>query len=144
MWPLNWFQIGGGAIAAFTLSWMLHSLDVNRIEANQREATQEQIATDTKACTKDKKTTEDVNNETIKRNQTLAARLAKLNKLQPQRCIPLPATNTASGDHAATGDKGLPRTDGIAAYAFFDYAGDAERVGIALDECQAFIKKERE
>lgn len=104
---MNWLQIGLSAAAAFALSFLLHTVDVNRLEKKHEKAIAAQIAADTEACNNDKAIAKGANDDLLK---SCTDRLTKLNavRLQPARCVnvsPSKQTQPASrGDSSGRAD----------------------------------------
>ena len=136
----NWKTILG-VIATASIAWMLHSLDVNRIEAAQREALAEQVKVDTNVCNADKAITEGVSNDYQKKVTDLGNQLAALKLREPSRCISVSPAKPSCRGNASPKSSEPSGTDGVTSYALYDYASDAEKYRIQLISCQDFISK---
>lgn len=138
MFPLNWFQVGGGALAAFALSWLLHTVDVGRIEAGQKKALTDQQTVLEKHCADDKQLTEE-NSRAYKNNMDiLADRLIALKRVQPARCVMPVAGETGGGPSSPFTDEHA-RPDGVSTDALLDYGADCERLRLQVISLQSFI-----
>lgn len=138
---LKYWQIGAGAVGAFVLAWMLHSLDVNRIESNQRDALAAQETKLAAACEASKAITTEVSNAYQDQIADLNAKLLSVKRLRPSRCIALSAPVPAGGRDATPTGAEPARTDGINSDALYDFAGEAEKYRLQLIACQKFIVK---
>ena len=140
----NWLQ---GAIVALVIggiSFGLHSVDMSFVQKKHvAELTAQKAALEAR-CEAEKKITEDTANELQNKIDALTSRLATVKRMHPATCIPILA-DAARVDDATTKDAGLPRQDakphGVSSDALFDYAADAEAVGLRLDACQSFVRK---
>lgn len=137
---LNWIQIGGGAIAAFALSWLLHTVDVDRIEAEQQAALTAQEEKLHAECANDKAITKGVDDDLQAKNTALTRRIGELKRVQPSTCI-VPAPNPSVSGNAAPGGTVSAGAHGITTNALYDFAFDAERYRLQLIACQDFISK---
>lgn len=114
---LNWISIGGGAVVAFALSWLLHTVDVDRIESNHRNEMAQQERLLVNRCNDEKKTTKEANDALQSQLSIIGKRLAA-SKLQPTKCMPISssvAEHTAGGGEHA-GSNGLS-TDWLYSFA---------------------------
>lgn len=135
---IKYWQVGAGALAAFAISWMLHMIDVTRIENNWRDKMEAAIADVAKACADSKKLTEENDREYTKQIDDLGRKLAAAKRMQPTRCIVPVAGQAGVGDGRAAGDK-LHRQNGVTSDALFDFAGECERLRVQVISLQSFI-----
>jgi len=137
---LNWIQVAGGAVAAFALSFLLHTVDVNRIESNHRAEMAKQKTDLETAFAADKKLTEENSRAYQKQVSNLTRKLADAKRLLPSRCV-VPVTGQASGgNRGATGGINA-RLDGVSSDALIDYAGECERYRLQVISLQDFINQ---
>lgn len=109
-------------MAAFFLSYLLHTVDIDRIEAKQRIELAEQQAALNKQCDDQKKLTNETNDALQKDRDTIAAKLAASKRLQPTRCV-VPTTGVANntsggGKHAGS--------YGVTSDALYEYSAECE------------------
>lgn len=123
MFPvLSWIQIGGGAVAAFALSFLLHTVDVNRIEVSWQKKLDEQKIELEKKCKDAQEITKRGNDDLQNQYNVIAIKLANARRLQPARCV-VPVTSkivspASGGEHAGQ--------NGVTADALYEYAADCE------------------
>lgn len=140
MFPFNYLQGAIVAIATAAIAFGLHSLSVSWIEVKHEKQLTAQAASLKKECDAEKKITEEVSYELQNKISDLDRRANEFKRLRPD-CIPI-ITHAASRDNDAKGDAGFSGSnEGVNSEALFDFAADAERVGLQLDACQGFIKK---
>lgn len=91
---MKWLQIGISALAAFAISWMLHTIDVNRIEKKHEKAINDQIAADTLACDNAKAIAKGANDDLLK---SCDSRIKRCNaiRMQPAKCVNLQPSEQA-------------------------------------------------
>lgn len=122
----------------------LHSLSINRIERTQEKALADLQIKIEERCEAEKKLTEGIAHDLQSKVSDLNSRVANLKRLRPSNCVPI-TPDAARVRNEKTGDAGLPRSNGgalgIESDALFDFARDAEEVGLQLDACQDFIEK---
>jgi len=128
------------ALAVSALAYFLHTWSVARIEAHNAQALDDQKEALNGQCQKDKLITEETSREYQTQVADLRTQLAIVKRVQPNRCVPTVA-RPASGRDANADHPGLPGADGVFTDDLYDFAADAEEVGLRLDACQAFIKK---
>lgn len=134
----NWKTLVG-MFGTAALAYLLHTVDVDRIEAQQRAAITAQQDADKTKCDNAKKITEGVSHDYQVKLSSLSAQLASIKRLRPARCIAVPITSPATGRDAAPSGAELPRQDGITSDALYDFANAAERVRLQLVGCQSFV-----
>jgi hypothetical protein len=137
---INWVQIVGGAVAAFALSWLLHTVDVNRIDKNWQEKLDTQKAETEAACLKDKKLTEENSREYQSKLSDLAGKLAAVKRVQPARCV-VPVAGKAGGGDATAPANVNAGLDGVGTDSLFSFAGECEQYRIQVITLQDFINK---
>jgi len=136
---MNWIMVAIGAVPALALSFLLHTVSVNGIEAKQRDALAEQHKTLTEQCQADKKLTEDANVKYQSELDALNGKLAAVKLRKPARCVPV-TTVTPKRPDAATTPAKLLGPYGLDSGWLYDYAGDAERERLKVIGLQKFIK----
>lgn len=123
MFPsLSWIQVGAGAIAAFALSFLLHTVDVNRIEKMWQGKLDDQKIALEKQCKADQAITKGINDDLQKNYDSIARKLATVKRVQPARCI-IPTTSEA---FVAPGGSGHAGQNGISTDWLRDYAAECE------------------
>lgn len=137
---MKWItHIGVGAAVA-VVAFLIHSFLVNRMEKSHAEALAALRTKLVSECdTQQKQTLEDGN--ALEANLVRAR--AELNRLRNQSntCI-VPRSESIGGTSGPSNDPGLSATYGITAFALREFAFDAEEVGLRLDACQAFLRRE--
>lgn len=129
------------ALAIGTLAWLLHMVDVNRIEARQRDALQEQATALQEQCNADKKLTEGVENDYQKQVNALNGTIDALRLRKPARCVPVRVAVPAKRPDATTPEPKLPIGDGIGSEYLIDYAARAEECRLKLMGLQGFVNQ---
>lgn len=132
----NW-RFFAGAATAFAVAYMLHSLDINRLENRQRAELAAAVQKANEQCQKDKQLTTEVSHGYQIKITALNSQLAAY-KLRPSKCIVPVAVPTARHD-AATACPVIPGAHGVPSDSLYDYAGDAEKTRLQLLSCQGFI-----
>ncbi len=110
---LKYWQIAVGSIAAFGLSWLLHTIDVDRIEVAKRAAI-EQLKIE---CMAQQNALKEKNDD-LQKNLAINAANAVKYKRMSSRCI-LPATGSSQ---PATGGAGHAEANGISSDWLRDFA----------------------
>jgi hypothetical protein len=127
-------------ILTAALAYVLHSLDVYRLEDQQRNALTELADNDKKQCDADKKITEGVSHDYQAQLSNLSTQLANLKRVRPSRCVAVSVASPASGRNASPPTGQLPNPNaGVTSDALYDYAAEAERTRLQLIACQQFI-----
>ena len=130
-------------LATAALAFLLHSLDVYRIEAQHRVELEAQAKSLDAQCLKEKAVTEGVSNDYLEKLHALNSRYDSL-RVQHGRCVSVAASKPAVRDNATAAAE-LPRQDGksvgLTSDALFSFARDAEHVRLQLLGCQSFITK---
>lgn len=135
---LRYWQPIAAAIATASIAYLLHTVAVNNIEADHRQALADQKAAIEKQCAADKQLTEENSRAYHKDLKTLADRLAAVKRVQPTRCV-VPIAGEAgsglgipsSGEHAGQ--------DGVTTDALYDFAGECEAFRLQIISLQSFI-----
>lgn len=139
----NWKWIAS-VVAAATLTgylaWNLHSWDVERINTKHEKALVAQAKALDDKCTADKQITTEVTNEQLRQIAGLNDQLAALKRVRPNRCVAV-VPGSARDGHAAAQDEKLPHAHGLFTDDLYQFAYDAEEVGIQLDSCQDYIRR---
>lgn len=138
MLPFSWTQMGFGAVAAFALSFLLHTLDVHRIDAAWQIKLAAQKANIETKCADDKRLTEENSLEYENQINDLASKLAAAKRLRPSRCI-VPATGQAAVGNRAAAPNKYAGLDGINSDTLIDFAGECEHYRIQIKSLQGFI-----
>ncbi len=140
---LRFWQLAVGAIGAFGLSYLLHTVDVDRIEKKQRDVLAAQAIELTTKCDSDKKITLEASNDLQSKISALNSELISVKRLHPSSCIvPVrPADATRCNDGAAARKKPPTADAGVTSDALYDYAGEAEKYRLQLISCQGFVRK---
>lgn len=136
--PLNWIPIGIGAVAAFALSWLLHTVDVGFIEARHKTELTAQENALHEACDKDKAITKEANDELQNQVNIIARKLTAAKRVRSDCIVPLassPQPTPSGGEHAGT--------HGVTSDALFEYAADCETYRQQRITLEGFIKLER-
>lgn len=128
------------ALGVGALAWLLHTVDVGRIEARQRTALTEQAATLAEQCNADKKLTKETEDGYQKRIAGLNSDINALKLRKPPRCVPVTAKPSVR-PHAATPEAKLSGGDGIDSGFLIDYAGRAEECRLKLIGLQGFVSQ---
>lgn len=139
IWILKNWAVILSSMATAALSYMLHSLDVNRIESNHRQELSKQATALNNECAKDKAITEGVSNEYQKHLGDLNKRYNAL-RVQHSRCVAV-STSGAPYGHNATPTGGLSKQNGVTSESLLEFARDCEQVRGQLIGCQSFLKK---
>lgn len=138
---LSWLQIGLGAAAAFALSWLLHTVDVDRIEAAQRAALEAQSKSLNDACEKDKALTKDANDGLQKQYSIINTRRDVIDGVLLPNCtayVPAYSSKPVAAGQQHAGQHGLS-TKWLKHYAAQCETYRQERVAL-----EAFISAERQ
>ena len=135
----NWKSILA-MIATAGLCYLLHALDVNRLEAKERSDLSAQQMTLENKCKADKAITEGVANDYQKKADALTLQFNALVGVQHSRCVAVATAKPAAGNHGkAPGAKLSGQNAGVTSDALFAFARDAEQVRLQLLSCQSFI-----
>lgn len=137
---VSWIQIGIGSIAAFALSWLLHTVDVNRIDNNWQDKLDAQKVEILKSCADDKKLTEDVSHDYQNKLAALNKQLSTIKLHQPSRCV-MPIAGKASSGTGGDSKGKYVGQDGVDSDALYDYATTCEHYRLQVISMQDFISK---
>lgn len=129
----NWLIALAGAIPAAIISWLLHTVDIDRIEKKAQTQQEDLRAADKKQCDTDKSITKEANDALQKDHDNIAARYAQLMQ-QPQTCVPIsnPSQLSRSGKSGHAGQNGVPSG------ALRQYAAECEQYRRTLKICITF------
>lgn len=128
-------------IATAGLAYLLHTVDVDRLEAEQRQAIIDQKTADTKSCNDDKAITEGVSHAYQDKLSALTDQLNTLQRVRPNVCIHI-AAKPAAGHNAASGTTKPADTHGtVDSASLYDFAGESEKYRLQLLGCQQFINE---
>lgn len=136
----NWKSILA-VVATAALCYLLHTVDVNRIEADQRAAIAAQQKADGKQCDAEKQVTKDANDALTTARDDLARKLATLKLQHPAACVPVsrPSEVLNRGDRPAGRDEHGLSTDWL-----YDYsASQCSTYWRQLKVCDKFLDDER-
>jgi hypothetical protein len=141
LWVISNWKVILAVVCTAVLGYLLHAVDVARLEAKQRAAITDQVATDTKSCNEAKKITEDVSNDYRQKSETLATQLADAVSLRKSQCV-IVSTTGSSCRNNGTAQTGKPTSqDGVTATALLNLAAEGEGYRLQLSACQDFITK---
>ena len=136
---LNNWKVILAVVATVALAYLLHTVDVDRIEAKQRAALVDQATKLQGQCDADKAITMGVSNDYQKKLDVLNDQLAALRVREPNRCITVSTSVATAGRHGAAGAGQHAGQNGVTAQTLYDFAGEAERYRLQLISCQQFI-----
>ena len=134
----NW-KVILAVIATAALAYMLHTVSVYRLEAQQRAALTDQATKLQGQCDADKAITKGVSDDYQKKLDVLNDQLDALRVREAARCIAVSTPVAASGRHGTAGTAKPAGQNGVTAQTLYDFAGEAERYRIQLISCQLFI-----
>jgi hypothetical protein len=132
-----------GAIISAVISFYIFTARMDVLRLDQQKALSVQASSYIQKCNADKKITEDVQNETQTRINSLNDQLASLKRLRPAKCVPV-LSGPAGQHNGTTGSGKLPISNGLRSEWLYDFSGRCESTRIELIGCQEFIKKERQ
>ena len=95
MWFLSNWKVILSFISTAALAYLLHALDVDRIEKKQERAIASQVSEDNKKCSEQKQITQEVSNEYERKISALNDELASVKLREPTRYI-MPITKPTS------------------------------------------------
>ena len=137
---LNWLSALAGAIPVAIIAWLLHSVDVNHINAKHEAALIAQRVEDQKQCDMDKNLTKEANDALQKDRDTIAARLNSLLMQHPAGCVmPVPHSSqlpsSGKGKHAGqNGGRAGVSTDWLR-----EFAAECEGYRTEVEACTKFV-----
>lgn len=137
---ISWLQIGIGAGAAFALSFLLHTVDVYRLEDKQRDAIAAQIAADTASCDKDKNLTKETDDGLQNQFTVIANKRDAGNGVQLPSCTP---TLSGVSANTPTGGSEHARQNGLRTRWLRSYAAECETYRQERIALENFIAGER-
>ena len=137
---LRYWEIILAAIVTAATAWMLHSVDVQRIESKNRAALATQQAALEEECASDKRITEESSREYESKINALSVRLNNSKRMRENYCI-VPIASPTNGGLGVAPAGGHVRSHGVPVEEFYDYAGTCERLRIQVISLQDFIDK---
>lgn len=127
-------------IATAALAYLLHTVDVDRIEANNAATIKTQIESDTKTCATAQNITKGTDDAlTSKTNGLDTDYLAALNSLREQSAASHNSPAASGVNHGTACPSIHVCKNGVDAGALLSYAKDAEHYRLQLSSCQSFI-----
>lgn len=133
---LSWIQIAGGAAAAFALSFLLNTVEVDHIEAKQRQALADQKTQLEQKCKDDQAITKGANDELQKKYNSIAGKLAASKRLQPAHCIIVASSGETISAGSGVGHAGQ---NGISTDWLYEYAAECETYRTQRISLEKFI-----
>lgn len=137
---LRYWEIVLAAIVTAAIAWMLHSLDVQRIESKNRAALATQQAALEEECALNKRITEESSREYESKINALNIRLNNSRRMRENYCI-VPIAGPTNGGLGVASSRGHVGSHGVPIEEFYDYAGTCERLRIQVISLQDFIDK---
>lgn len=134
----NWLTFGLGVAMASALAFLLHTVDVDRLERDHASALLLQQSKDEKSCEIDKAITQEANNEMQKNAANTAVERGNAERLHPSTCIVVPTAQQANAGAAAAG---RAKAHGTTTGAFRDYAADYKTCQNELNTVWGFVDK---
>lgn len=131
----RWIFAVLGAIAAFLVAFLLHTLAVNAMEAAHEKELNTLSDTMKKSCNDAKAITERRSNELQGNYDRISADRDRLLK-RPERC--LQPTSPRRGDNG-TGETGRAAENGISSGWLYDFAAERDKIAAQLTACQGFV-----
>jgi len=133
----NWKVISAAALA-FAMAYMLHSIDINRIEAKHKQALAAQVIFDITQCSNSKQPTKEGNENYQKLIADRDATIASLSK-RPARCL---YVNRAAND-PKSGSIQPGEGNGLPSEVLYRFSGFCEADRAGLDTLQQYNEKVR-
>lgn len=140
IWFLANWKIVASSVATFGLCLMLHTLDVNRIEANQAEEITKVKAAIAAECTKAQAITEKVSHGYQTKLSALNSRLAAAHRMRDNSCVSVKIDPASRHDATAPREKSFGRD--VGSDRLIEIAGKGEKYRLQLISCQQFINLE--
>lgn len=137
---MNWFPVILGAAVSFLICLGLHSLDIDRIEAKQKEALASQIQYDLRQCDADKQITKGVADDIEKQRNALSDQLTAL-KLRHKSRIVMPSTGRAISPDDPGKQNINVGTNGLSTDWLYDFAGQGTTYQNTVTNWQDFYSK---
>lgn len=135
---LRYWQPLLASIATACVAWMLHSLDVGRIENKNRTALAAQQTALEEKFASDKKLTEESSRDYQIQVDALNLKLVDVKRMRPNHCI-TPITGEADSSNGSSSIGKHGGQDGVSTDALYEYAGTCERLRIQVISLQDFI-----
>lgn len=140
MFLLRYWEIIVAAIVTAATAWILHSMDVQRIESkNHAVLIAQQTALEEK-CASEKKITEESSREYESKIDALNIRINDSKRMRENYCI-VPIAGPTNGGLGVASSRGHVGSHGVPIEEFYDYAGTCERLRIQVISLQDFIDK---
>ena len=136
----NWKTILG-MIGTAALAYLLHALDVDRLEAKERSDLAAQQTQLVQQCNDAKKITEGVSHDYQTKLNDLSSQLDTLKRVQPSRCVVVSTPRPAGKCNATAGAAKPAQQDGVTSDALYALAGEGERYRLQVEACQQFISE---
>ena len=133
----NWKTILG-IVATAALAYLLHTMDVNRLEAKERADIAAQQTADAQSCNADKKITEEVSHDYEAKIRALNSQLDAI-RLRPNVCVTVAPRPAAGRNATASVSKPARQNAGVDSDALFSIAAEGEHYRLQLIACQAFV-----
>lgn len=134
----NWKSILA-VVATAAICYLLHTVDVDRIEDAQRTALAAQVTSDKLECDKNKAISQGVSNGLQKSLNANRAALAAVKRLRVNACVAVRTAIATNGHDAAPSVAKLPDANGVNSDDLYGFASDAEADRLQLISCQSFI-----
>lgn len=137
----NWRTIAA-VLATLSLSYILHRLDVYRLEDRHRAAIAQQADSIQNECKAAQAVTEGVSRDYQNALSDLSNQLASAKRLRPNACVVVHPPAPPCGRDGSTAPTKFSGSDvGIARFDLLDFSHDAEQVRLQLKACQSFVQK---
>jgi hypothetical protein len=134
----NWKSLTAIALMAI-VAFMFHTIDINRLEANQRAAIEDQKMADAKQCAAEKQITKEANNALQKDRDDITARLTALKLQHPATCVSV--TRSPDVQHRQRRPVGR---NGVSSDWLYTYAAEqCSNYWRQLKVCDKFLDDER-
>lgn len=139
LWLISNWKVVAASGATAVLGWLLHTVDVDRIEAQQRLQIEEQVKVDTNSCNADKAITEGISHDYELEINNLSKQLGDLQRVRPNVCVTIASKPPAGRDAATSQPKPVGQDGGVNSDALYSLAAEGERYRLQLGACQKFI-----
>jgi len=137
----NWRTIAA-ALAVLSLSYILHRLDVYRLEDRHRAALAQQADSIQNECKAAQLVTQEVSRDYQNAIVDLNGQLASAKRLRPNACIAVHKPNPPCRCDGSTTSTEFSGSDvGVARFDLLDFSRDAEQVRLQLKACQKFVAR---
>lgn len=136
----RYWEVILAAIVTAATAWMLHSVDVQRIENKNRVALAAQQAALEESFAANNKITEESSREYESKINTLNIRLNNSKRMRENYCI-VPIASPTNGGLGVASPRGHVGSHGVPIEEFYDYAGTCEHLRLQVISLQDFIDK---